>query len=73
MQNIQNAVLQPADIFSAPAARRQPSPQEFFMTTRELKKFVQENCDNPALGVASMDDFTPQEIKDMEQNILKLL
>jgi len=37
------------------------------MTTSELKKFIQENCDDPAVGIASMDDFTPQEIKNMEQ------
>ena len=38
------------------------------MTTQELKTFLRENCDDPAVGVASMEDFTPQEIKDMEES-----
>ncbi len=37
------------------------------MTSQELKTFTRENCGNPALGVASMDDFTPQEITALEQ------
>ena len=45
-----------------------PSPQEQHMTTPELKKFIQENCGDPAVGITSMDDFTPQEIKNMEES-----
>jgi len=37
------------------------------MTTVELKAFIHEHCGDPAIGIASIDDFTPQEIKDMEQ------
>ena len=38
------------------------------MMNDELKKFIRENCGDPAVGIASMDDFTAQEIKDMEQS-----
>ena len=37
------------------------------MLTEDLKQFIREHCDNPALGIASIDDFAPQEIKNMEQ------
>ncbi len=37
------------------------------MTTDELKAFICEHCGDPAIGIASIDDFTPQEIGDMEQ------
>jgi epoxyqueuosine reductase QueG len=38
------------------------------MTTSELEKFIHENCGDPAVGITSMDDFTPQEIKNMEES-----
>ena len=38
------------------------------MLTDDLKKFIAEKCSNPALGISSMEDFTPQEINDMEES-----
>ena len=38
------------------------------MLTDDLKKFIAEKCSNPALGICSMEDFTAQEITDMEES-----
>jgi len=38
------------------------------MLNEDLKKFIRENCGDPAVGITSMEDFTPQEIKDLEDS-----
>jgi len=38
------------------------------MLKDELKIFIRENCSNPAVGIASIDDFTDQEVQDLEES-----
>ena len=41
--------------------------QEATMTADELKAFIRDNCGDPAIGIAPMDDFSPKEIRAMEE------
>jgi len=37
------------------------------MTSAELKAFIRDNCGDPAVGIASVVDFSPEEIRAMEE------
>lgn len=37
------------------------------MTTKELKDYIKENCGNPSIGIAPMDDFSSEEIQSLEK------
>ncbi len=37
------------------------------MKTGDLKNFIKENCSNPSLGITSVEDFSPKEMKSIKE------
>jgi epoxyqueuosine reductase len=37
------------------------------MKTDDLKNFIKENCNNPALGITSVEDFSPEEMASIKE------
>jgi epoxyqueuosine reductase len=37
------------------------------MTTNELRDYIKENCGNPSIGIAPMEDFSPEEMQSLEK------
>lgn len=37
------------------------------MTANELKDYIKENCGNPSIGIAPVQDFSPEEMQSLEK------